>query len=85
MTSEQCTTPGLVERNRNAIEAAGRRDFESPVSFCAPDSVRDVSAIGMGVYERVAVIRRELEQRINAYRQFDAARAVAERLAKARG
>ena len=68
---EESTTPDLVERSRNAIEAAGRRDFESAVSFYAPDSVWDVSAMGMGVYEGVAAIRRELEQWINAYQQFE--------------
>jgi ketosteroid isomerase-like protein len=41
------------------------------VSFYAPDSVWDVSAMGMGVYEGVTVIRRELEQWINAYQQFE--------------
>jgi ketosteroid isomerase-like protein len=71
MTSEESTTPDLAERSRNAIEAAGRRDFDSAVSFYAPDAVWDVSAMGMGRYEGVAVMRRELEQWINAYQQFE--------------
>ncbi len=71
MKSEESTAPDLVELSRNAIEAAGRRDFDSAVSCYAPDAVWDVSAMGMGVYEGVAVIRRELEQWINAYQQFE--------------
>ncbi len=68
---EEFATPDLAERSRIAIEAAGRRDFDSALSFYAPDAVWDVSAMGMGVYEGVAVIRRELEQWITAYQQFE--------------
>ena len=68
---EESTTPDLVELTRQAIEAAGRRDFDAAMSRYAEDSVLDGSAMGILVYEGVDTIRREMEAWTAAFEEFE--------------
>lgn len=69
--SEESTTPDLVELNRRAIEAAGRRDFDAAMTPYGPESVWDTSALGMGTYRGADVIRRNLEEWTAIYEDFE--------------
>ncbi len=60
----------LATLSRRAIEAVGRRDFDEAVRFYTADSEWDVSAMGLGTYRGVQVIRREMEQWTGTYGQF---------------
>ena len=69
--SEESTTPDLVELNRRAIEAVGRRDFDAAMTSYGPESVWDTSALGFGTYRGVEVIRRTLEEWTAIYEDFE--------------
>ncbi len=69
--SDRSTTTDLVELSRRAIEAVGRRDLDAGMSMYGPDSVWDVSALGMGVYTGVDTIRREMESWIGAFEDLE--------------
>jgi ketosteroid isomerase-like protein len=58
---EESTTPDLVERQRQAVEAGGRRDWGGAMTFYAPDAVWDASPTGIGTFEGAAAIRRFFE------------------------
>lgn len=84
--SEEATTPDLIALTRRAYEAGGRGDFETVMSDFGPDSVWDMSPMGLVAYEGLAAIRRFVEDwRVTNYPDIDAARAVAERLAESKG
>jgi ketosteroid isomerase-like protein len=53
---EKSTTPDLVELGRRMFEAASRRDFDTALSFFAPDAVWETVALGT-TFEGVAAIR----------------------------
>jgi ketosteroid isomerase-like protein len=61
LTAKESTTPDLVERWREAFEAASRRDIDAVMGFHAPDAVWDLSDLGLGTFEGVAAIRAFLE------------------------
>ena len=69
--SEESTTPDLVELNRRAIEAVSRRDFDAAMASYGPESVWDTSALGLGTYRGVEVIRRALEEWTAIYEDFE--------------
>jgi ketosteroid isomerase-like protein len=69
--SEESTTPDLIELNRRAVESAACRDFDAAMSVYGPDSVWDVSPIGLGTYQGVTVIRGTIEDWIGAYEEFE--------------
>jgi ketosteroid isomerase-like protein len=69
--SEESTTPDLVELVRRAYEASSRREFDAMMSFYGPDSVWDVSPLGLGVYEGSAAIRRFFEDWIGTFEEFE--------------
>jgi ketosteroid isomerase-like protein len=56
MTSEESTTPDLVELTRQALEAANRHDLDVAMCVYAPDAVWDLSDVGLGTFEGVAAI-----------------------------
>jgi hypothetical protein len=58
---EESTTPGLVERTRQAFEAAGRNDVDALIGFYAADAVLDLSDLGVGTFEGGAALRTFLE------------------------
>jgi ketosteroid isomerase-like protein len=68
---EESATPDLVELTRQAIEAVGRRDPDIGMSMYGPDSVWDVSAMGMGVYTGVDAIRLEMESWLGAFEDVE--------------
>jgi ketosteroid isomerase-like protein len=68
---EQSTPPGLVELNRRAIESVARRDFAATMAVYGPDSVWDVSAMGMGRQYGSAASRRELESWTGLFEEFE--------------
>src|SRR5438477_6547131 len=60
--SKESTTPDLVERTRSWLEAMDRDwDLDAVMRFFAPDVVWDLSALGLGTYERVAAVREFIE------------------------
>jgi ketosteroid isomerase-like protein len=58
---EESTAPDLVELTRISLEAANRRDFDTLISFAAPDVVYDTTPSGFGVYEGQAAVRAFIE------------------------
>jgi hypothetical protein len=68
---EESPTPDLGELNRRAIEAAGRRDFDEAMASYGPESVWDTSALGLGTYRGVDVIRRTFEEWTAIYEDFE--------------
>jgi len=69
--SEEPTTPDLVELTRHAIESAGDRDLDAALSVYGPDSVWDMSLLGMGVFEGPDAIRGFLADWIGVYEEFE--------------
>jgi hypothetical protein len=68
--SEESTTPDLVERQRQAVEAGGRRAWDEAMSFYAPGAVWDASGTGIGTFEGAAAIRRFFEDWVGAYEEY---------------
>jgi ketosteroid isomerase-like protein len=69
--TEESTTPELVELVRGAYEASNRRDFGAMMSVYGRDSVWDMTPMGLGTYEGLAVIRRFFEDWIGTFEEFD--------------
>jgi ketosteroid isomerase-like protein len=67
---EESTTPDLVERQRQAVEAGGRRDWDEAMNFYAADAVWDASPTGLGRFEGAAAIRRFFEDWAGAYEEY---------------
>jgi hypothetical protein len=67
---EESTTPDLVERQRQAVEAGGRRDWDEAMTFYAPGAVWDASRTGIGTFEGAAAIRRFFEEWVGAYEEY---------------
>ena len=65
--SEESTTPDLVERVRGSIEAANRRDFDALLRFYDPDSVWDMSPLGMGTFNGLPAVEAFLHNWLDAY------------------
>jgi ketosteroid isomerase-like protein len=68
VTSEESTTHGSFKSMRRTMVAYSRGDFDTQMSFYAPDAVLDMSARGLGVFEGLAAIRGFWE---DYYRTFD--------------
>src|ERR1700730_5105849 len=69
--SRESTTPDLIELNRRATEAVGRRDFDAAMASYGPESVWDTSALGLGTYRGVELIRRAFEEWTAIYEDFE--------------
>lgn len=67
---EQSTTPDLVELTRRAIESVGRHDWDIAMSSYGPESIWDMSQLGLGTYQGVAAIRGMFEDWLDAYERF---------------
>ena len=61
----------LVERWKQAAEAAERSDFDAVMSIYAPDAVWDASPAGVGIFEGVPAIRNFLEDWIGDYEEYE--------------
>jgi ketosteroid isomerase-like protein len=68
---EESTVPDLVGLVRRAYEASSRRELDTMMSFYGPDSVWDVSPLGLGLYEGLAAIRRFFEDWIGTFEEFE--------------
>src|SRR6476660_918526 len=68
--SEESTTPDLIALTRHAYEAGSRRDFETVMSDYGPNSVWDMSPMGLVAYEGLAAIRRFMEEWLASYEEF---------------
>ena len=68
---EESSAPDLVELGRRAIECAGRGDLDEAMTVYGPDSVWDLSTVGLGTYRGVEVIRAMIEDWMSAYETFD--------------
>jgi ketosteroid isomerase-like protein len=71
VTSDESTTPDLVELARQFGEAVGRRDFDAVMRSLAPGAVWDASQAGVGTFEGPAAIRAFLEDWLIAYEQSE--------------
>jgi ketosteroid isomerase-like protein len=67
---EESTTSDLVERVRRQVEAVSRHDFDAMLGFWGPDSIWDMSPLGLGVYEGQVAIRRFFEDWWGAYDEY---------------
>jgi ketosteroid isomerase-like protein len=67
---EESTTPDLVELVRRSVEAGNRRDLELSLSFLAPDSVWDMSSIGMGTHEGQGAVSEFWRDWWGAYEEY---------------
>jgi hypothetical protein len=54
---EEPATSDLAEITRRGIDAVNRRDFDTLMSYAAPDLVYDTSPSGFGVYEGLPAVR----------------------------
>jgi hypothetical protein len=68
--SEESTTPDLVELVQRVIDAGNVRDIEAEMSLFAPDSVFDLSAMGLGIYENAEAIRKLFQEWWNSYQDY---------------
>jgi ketosteroid isomerase-like protein len=69
--SEESTTPDLVELTRQAIESVATRDWDVAMRFYGPESVWDMSHVGLGTYRGVAAIQSVFEDWTAAYEDFE--------------
>lgn len=67
MSSEECTTPNLVELSHRRLEAVNRRDLDAVMSFFATDAVWDMSPIDLGLRRGHAAIRTALSTWWNTF------------------
>ena len=67
---EESTTPDLVERWRQAAEAADRRDFDATMGIFAPDAVWEVQPLGISE-SGAAAIRSFLEDWLGSYEKYE--------------
>jgi ketosteroid isomerase-like protein len=70
-STEESTTPDLVELVRRSIEAAARRDFDAAMSVYSPRAIWDMSRLGLGNYEGSAAIRALFEDWMGAYEELE--------------
>jgi hypothetical protein len=68
--AEESTTPDLVERTRRGFDAGSRQDVEAVMSDYGPESVWDMSPVGLGSYEGQVAIRRFFEEWWGSYREY---------------
>jgi hypothetical protein len=69
--SKESTTHDLGEMTRQAIESVATRDWGVAMSFYGPDSIWDMSQLGLGTYRGVTAIRGVFEDWLGAYEKFE--------------
>src|SRR5205085_9238181 len=65
---EESTSPDLVERTRRSFEAGS--DIDAVMGDYGPNSVWDMSSLGLGVYEGQVAIRRFFEDWWGSYGEY---------------
>jgi ketosteroid isomerase-like protein len=68
--SEEFAGLDLIALTRRAYEAGSRGDIETVMSDYGPDSVWDMSPMGLVAYEGLAEIRRFIEEWLSSYEDF---------------
>jgi ketosteroid isomerase-like protein len=68
--AEGPASPDLLQRQRRAVEAGGRRDWDAAMTFYAPDAVWDASRAGGVTFEGAAAIRSFFEDWVGAYEEY---------------
>jgi ketosteroid isomerase-like protein len=68
---EESTTPDVVELVHSSVETMNRRDVETLMSFFAPDSVWDLSPMGLGTYGPRSAIYAFLDEWIGSCEWFE--------------
>jgi ketosteroid isomerase-like protein len=68
--AEEFTTPDLVERSREMLEAANRGDFDAVISFFAPDAVWETWMGGV-TFEGRAAIRERVEDWLGVFEDLE--------------
>ena len=68
--SKESTTPELVERWRQAAEAADRREFDTTMGIFDPDAVWEVQSLGISL-ESAPAIRSFLEDWLGSYENYE--------------
>ena len=69
--AEESTTPDLVELTRRAFEAGSNRDLDAVMSFYGPDSVWDMSQMGLGTYHGLDEVRGFFADWLGSYEEFE--------------
>ena len=67
---EESTTPDLVDRWRQAAEAASRGDLDATMAIFAPDAVWEVQPLGIS-HRGAPAIRSFLEEWLGSYENYD--------------
>src|SRR5690348_6569297 len=67
---EEPATPDLVELTRRAHEYASDRNWGAVLGMYGPDTVWDITPMGLGVYQGPAAIRRFFEDWTGAYEEY---------------
>jgi ketosteroid isomerase-like protein len=68
--AEESTTPDVVERSREMLEAANRGDFDAVISFFAADAVWE-SWMGGDTFEGRAAIRERVEEWLGVFEDLE--------------
>jgi SnoaL-like protein len=68
--SKESTTPDLIERWRQAAEAADRREFDTTMGIFDPDAVWEVQPLGISL-ESAPAIRSFLEDWFRSYEDYE--------------
>ncbi len=71
MTSEESTTPDLVERMQRYVDAANAHDVDAVMSLFAPDAVWDMGEGSMSIVEGHAALREFFSEWISLYEDFE--------------
>jgi ketosteroid isomerase-like protein len=69
-TSEDSTSADLVLLTQRIVDAGNARDVDAMLRFYAPDSVWDMSAVGLGTFEGREAIRGLFEDWFGAYEDY---------------
>jgi ketosteroid isomerase-like protein len=67
---KESTTPDLVELMRRFLDAANSRDFNTMMSFYAPDAIFNMTGEAFGTFEGRAAIRGFYEDWLGMYDDF---------------
>jgi ketosteroid isomerase-like protein len=67
---EESATPALVELVQRVVDAGNAREIEAEMSLLAPDSVFDLSGMGLGIYEGAEAIRKLFQEWWNTYQDY---------------
>ena len=69
--SEESTTPDLVELARLSVETASTGDLDAIMAFYTPDTVWDMSPLGMGRFEGQAAVRGFMADWLASYEEWE--------------